>query len=247
MPQAPASRAATNPFERARVVGEAGEEGAMPTDARTPASTSVAQRPQALARRRRPGLGRPPDVVVDGRDRERDRDVGAARRLREQLGVADDQRAARDDVERFKRLKAARLDNSVEAEMRRLAHVELLILDDFALQPLDATETTDFYELIVERHRKTSTVRHLQPQPDEWLAMMADPLLAQSAVDRLVSTAHELIIEGESYRRLQRPSIHHHQDVSVDQKKGDHHDHKQDQGGPYVMANPGPITLAGDS
>jgi DNA replication protein DnaC len=41
----------------------------------------------------------------------------------------------------FKRLKAARLDNSVEAEMRRLAHVQLLIIDDFCLQPLDATET----------------------------------------------------------------------------------------------------------
>lgn len=36
--------------------------------------------------------------------------------------------------------------------------------------------------------------------------MMADPLLAQSAIDRLVSTTHELIIEGESYRR-QKPSI----------------------------------------
>jgi hypothetical protein len=31
---------------------------------------------------------------------------------------------------------------------------------------------------------------------EEWLAMMADPLLAQSAVDRLVSTAHELITCG---------------------------------------------------
>jgi len=41
-------------------------------------------------------------------------------------------------------LKAARLDNTVEAEMRRLANVELLILDDFTLQPLDATKTTDF-------------------------------------------------------------------------------------------------------
>jgi DNA replication protein DnaC len=106
----------------------------------------------------------------------------------------------------FKRLKAARLDNSVEAEMRRLAHVQLLILDDFALQPLDATETTDFYELIVERHRKTATVLTSNREPGEWLAMMADPLLAQSAVDRLVSTAHELIIEGDSYRRRQKPN-----------------------------------------
>lgn len=46
----------------------------------------------------------------------------------------------------FKRLKAARLDNTVEAEMRRLAHVPLLIIDDFCLQALDATETADFYD-----------------------------------------------------------------------------------------------------
>src|SRR5262249_56355104 len=38
----------------------------------------------------------------------------------------------------FKRLKAARLDNTVEAEMRRLTHIQLLIVDDFCLQPLDA-------------------------------------------------------------------------------------------------------------
>ncbi|MGH3710998.1 MAG: ATP-binding protein [Pseudonocardiaceae bacterium] len=104
------------------------------------------------------------------------------------------------------RLTAARLDNSTDAEMRRLAHVDLLILDDFALQPLDATQTTDFYELIVERHRKTATVLTSHRDPSEWLAMMADPLLAHSAVDRLVSTAHELIIEGDSYRRRQKPT-----------------------------------------
>jgi len=46
----------------------------------------------------------------------------------------------------FKRLKAARLDNTVEAEMRRLAHTQLLIIDDFCLQTLDATETADFYD-----------------------------------------------------------------------------------------------------
>jgi DNA replication protein DnaC len=117
----------------------------------------------------------------------------------------------------LKRLKAARLDNTLEAEMRRLAGVELLILDDFALQPLDATQTADFYQLCVERHQRASTVVTSNRTAEEWLAMMADPLLAQSAVDRLASTAHELIIEGDSYRRRQKPSI----SMPIDDQKGD--------------------------
>ena len=47
----------------------------------------------------------------------------------------------------FTRLRAARLDNTLEAEFRRLARLDLLIIDDFALRPLDATTTADFYEL----------------------------------------------------------------------------------------------------
>ena len=38
-----------------------------------------------------------------------------------------------------------------------------------------------------------------------WLPLMANPLLAQSAMDRLTSTCHELVVEGDSYRRRQRP------------------------------------------
>jgi DNA replication protein DnaC len=59
---------------------------------------------------------------------------------------------------------------------------------------------------------------------EEWLSMMADPLLAQSAVDRLVSTAHELIVEGESYRRRQKPTISPAAGESIDDRKGHHHD-----------------------
>jgi DNA replication protein DnaC len=105
----------------------------------------------------------------------------------------------------FRHLKAARLDNSVEAEMRRLARVELLIIDDFALKAMDQTETADFYELIVVRHHKTATILTSNRDASEWIALMSDPLLAQSAVDRLVATSYELVIEGESYRRRQRP------------------------------------------
>jgi DNA replication protein DnaC len=109
----------------------------------------------------------------------------------------------------FTRLRAARLDNTLEAEMRRLARVDLLILDDFALRPLDPTQTNDFYELIVERHRKASTIVTSNREPSEWMTMMSDALLAQSAIDRLTSTAHTLIIEGPSYRQRQRPRQPH--------------------------------------
>ena len=105
----------------------------------------------------------------------------------------------------FRTLKAARLDNSVEVEMRALARVDVLIIDDFALQAMDAMQTSDFYELIVERHQRTSTILTSNRDASEWIAAMSDPLLAQSAVDRLVSTSYELVIEEESYRRRQRP------------------------------------------
>jgi DNA replication protein DnaC len=89
--------------------------------------------------------------------------------------------------------------------MRRLARVDLLIIDDLALQAMDPVETADFYELIVERHQKSSTVVTSNRDPSEWIALMSDPLLAQSAIDRLVATSYALVIEGESYRRRQRP------------------------------------------
>lgn len=105
----------------------------------------------------------------------------------------------------LKTLKAARLDASYDAETRRLIAVDLLVLDDFALQSYDHQEPADLYELVVERHRRSSTVVVSNREPKEWLAMMADPLLAQSAVDRLLNAAYELVLEGDSYRRHQKP------------------------------------------
>jgi len=107
----------------------------------------------------------------------------------------------------LKRLRASRLDNSHDAEIRKLIRVDLLILDDFALQALDPLDTADIYELIVERHRAASTVVTSNREPIEWLAQMADALLAQSAIDRLQSAAYELVLDGESYRRRQKPGL----------------------------------------
>ena len=107
----------------------------------------------------------------------------------------------------LKRLRASRLDNSPEVEIRKLLRVDLLIIDDFALHSFDPLDTGDIYELIVERHRAAATVVTSNRDPVEWLALMDNPLLAQSAIDRLQSAAHELVLDGESYRRRQKPGI----------------------------------------
>jgi DNA replication protein DnaC len=107
----------------------------------------------------------------------------------------------------LKRLRASRLDNSHDTEIRKLVRADLLVLDDFALQPMDALDTADIYELIVERHRASSTVVTSNREPIEWLGQLSDALLAQSAIDRLKSAAYELVLEGESYRSHEKPGL----------------------------------------
>lgn len=105
----------------------------------------------------------------------------------------------------LKTLKHARLDNTHEAELRRLIAVDLLIVDDFGLDAMDATESRDTYELLVERHRSGSMIVTSNRGPDEWLATFADPMRAQSAIDRFTSNAYDLVIEGETYRQRLKP------------------------------------------
>lgn len=109
--------------------------------------------------------------------------------------------------EMFKTLKHARLDNSFEAELRKLIAVDLLIVDDFCLDVMDATESRDAHELLRERHRSGSMIITSNRGPDEWLAMFADPVRAQSAIDRFTSNSYDLVIDGESYRKRQKPKL----------------------------------------
>lgn len=107
----------------------------------------------------------------------------------------------------LKSLKHARLDNSYDAEMRKLLSVDLLILDDFGLDTMDTTESRDAFEILTERHRCASIIVTSNRGPDEWLATFADPMRAQAAVDRFTSNAYDLVIEGESYRRRLKPKL----------------------------------------
>jgi len=105
----------------------------------------------------------------------------------------------------LKSLRQARLDQSYDAELRRLVSVDVLIVDDFGLDTMDAVESRDAYDVFVERHRAGSMIVTSNRGPDEWLATFADPVRAQGAIDRFTSTAYDLVIEGESYRQRLKP------------------------------------------
>lgn len=105
----------------------------------------------------------------------------------------------------FHRLRASRLDDTYERELRRLCRVDLLIVDDLALRGMDERETADLYEIVGARHRTASMVVTSNRDPSEWLQVLADPLHAQALVDRFTNNAYDLVVEGESYRRRQKP------------------------------------------
>ena len=101
-----------------------------------------------------------------------------------------------------KTLYQSRADNSFEKELLKLLAPDLLIIDDFGLQALTKQQSTDFYELIIERHARSSTIITSNRHVDEWIALFDDQILANSAVDRFAHNAHQFVIEGESYRRM---------------------------------------------
>ena len=76
-----------------------------------------------------------------------------------------------------------------------------------ALDALDATESRDLYEISPKRHRAGSIIVTSNRGPDEWLVTFADPIRAQSAIDRFTTNAYDLVIDGESYRSRLKPTL----------------------------------------
>jgi len=88
--------------------------------------------------------------------------------------------------------------------MRELIRPDLLILDDFAMRQLAASQADDAYELVSERQGR-SLITTSNWAPSDWYPLFPNPVVAESLRDRLINFSHQVIMNGPSYRPSKRP------------------------------------------
>jgi DNA replication protein DnaC len=103
--------------------------------------------------------------------------------------------------ELFRDLALARADGSIGHLLAKLARVDVLLLDDFAMAPLKDGERRDFLEICDDRYQRRSTILTSQLPVANWYEQIGDPSIADSIMDRLVHNAYRLELNGESIRK----------------------------------------------
>jgi DNA replication protein DnaC len=98
-------------------------------------------------------------------------------------------------------LALTRGDGRLASRMKSLARVDLLILDDWGLEPLDGNARHHLLELLEERYANRSTLVTSQLPIAKWHELIGDPTYADAILDRLVHNAHRIELNGESMCR----------------------------------------------
>lgn len=101
----------------------------------------------------------------------------------------------------FRELAVAHADGSLPRRLLRLARIDVLIVDDWAMAPLNEVERRDFLEVCDDRYQRRSTILTSQLPVAKWHAQIGDPTIADSILDRLVHEAHRIELQGESMRK----------------------------------------------
>ncbi len=103
--------------------------------------------------------------------------------------------------ELFRELAIAQADGSLGRMLFRLAQIDVLILDDFAMAPLKDSERRDFLEVCDDRYQRRSLILTSQMPVTHWHEQIGDPTIADSILDRLLHNAYRLELNGESMRK----------------------------------------------
>ena len=101
----------------------------------------------------------------------------------------------------FTQLKMAKADGSSIRELSKIERQDLLILDDFGIQPLDPSSRSTLLEIIEDRHGKRSTIFTSQLPIKQWYEVIGEKTVADAILDRLTARSQRIELKGESMRR----------------------------------------------
>lgn len=99
------------------------------------------------------------------------------------------------------KLKMAKADGSYIRELTKIEKQDLLILDDFGIQPFDAQGRTSLMEIIEDRHGNSSMIITSQLPVKQWHEVIGEKTIADAILDRIVHDAHRIELKGESLRK----------------------------------------------
>lgn len=104
-------------------------------------------------------------------------------------------------IKLLSQIKMARADGSALKELGRIEKQDLLIVDDFGIQPFDQAGRATLLEIIEDRHEKRATIITSQLPVSKWHEVIGEQTVADAILDRIVHTAHRIELKGESLRR----------------------------------------------
>jgi DNA replication protein DnaC len=104
-------------------------------------------------------------------------------------------------IKLFDVLKIAKADGSYIKEMNKIEKLDLLILDDFGLKPLDNNQRLILLELLEDRHGKRSTIITSQLPVSKWYDIIGEPTISDAILDRLVHSSHRIELDGKESMR----------------------------------------------
>lgn len=101
----------------------------------------------------------------------------------------------------FEELSLAHAEGTFPGLLKRLAKVDVLVIDDWGLAPLKDAERRDLLEILEDRYGARSTIITSQLPTTKWHDHLGDPTVADAICDRVLHAAHRLVLKGPSKRK----------------------------------------------
>ncbi|MGI0133364.1 MAG: IS21-like element helper ATPase IstB [Candidatus Micrarchaeaceae archaeon] len=101
----------------------------------------------------------------------------------------------------FQDLTVSRLGNRYSNFLKKLAKVDVVVLDDFALAPITDEQSRDLLEVVDDRAGRRPIIIASQLPPDNWYGAIPSATIADAILDRIIHGSHKLHLSGDTRRK----------------------------------------------